>query len=128
MKKIDQSETIKTAEDRNSSQRMAALATLTLVARAQVRAQDDDGEDEDFSMDAGRSGRFVEEEDMDFNDMPMQFSYRRYRHELNSLLWMAVALFAVNKLIHRRHRRGCSFIVVFVFVVYYVLSHVLRLL
>ena len=129
MKKKDQPYyQMKTAEDHRLSQRAASLATLVLVAQTQVQAQYDDDDDVEIFQDGGRSGRFIEEEEFEYDDMPIQFSYRRYRHELNSLFWMAMALFAVNKLIRPRHRRGCSIIVVFFFVVYYVLSHVLRLI
>lgn len=112
--------------------RPAALATFVLMAKAQARAQeDDDGDyDEGEFMDGGPSGRFFEEEEYGYLDdeMPFRFSYRRYRHELNVLLFIVLALFIVHRLIGPRHRRGCGIFVVFACVIYYVLTYVLRLL
>lgn len=107
--------------------RPATFATLFLIAQPKAKAQDDSEEPEgDIGFGEGRPGRYIEEEDVDLEDMPFQFSYRRYRHEIDYLLWLALALFLVNRLIIKRHRRGCSIIIVFIFIIYYILDRVLR--
>lgn len=107
--------------------RPAAFATLFLMAQTQSKAQDDSEENEgDIRLEEGRPDRYIEEEDVDMEDMPFNFSYRRYRHEIDYLLWLALALFLINRLIIKRHRRGCSIIIVFIFIIYYILDRVLR--
>lgn len=111
--------------------RPAALATFVLMAKTQARAQEEEDDDyyEDEFMDGGRSDRFLEEEELYYiEDMPFRFSYRRYRHELNTLIFIAVAVLLVYKLVQPRHRRGCSIVVVFFCIIYYILFYVLRLL
>lgn len=107
--------------------RPAAFATLFLMAQTQAKAQDDIEEDEgDIGFGEGRSSSYIEEEDVDLEDMPMYFSYRRYRHEINYLLLLVLALLLTNRLIIKRHHRGCSIIVVFIIIIYYILDRVLR--
>ena len=107
--------------------RPAAFATLFLMAQTQAKAQDDSEENEgDIGFEEGQSSRYIEEEDVDLEDMRIHFSYRHYRHEINYLLLLVLALFLTNRLIIKRHHRGCSIIIVFIFIIYYILDRVLR--
>lgn len=108
--------------------RPATLATMVLSAHARASAQDADEEEEDLGFEGDRQSRFLEEEEIPFDDFLLYFSFRRYRHELMGLLYIALAVLLVHRLIRPRHRRGCSIIIVFVFVLYYVFSCVLRLI
>ena len=97
------------------------------MAQTQAKAQDDSEENEgDIGFEEGQSSRYIEEEDVDLEDMRIHFSYWRYRHEINYLLLLVLALFLVNRLIIKRHHRGCSIIIVFIFIIYYILDRVLR--
>lgn len=97
------------------------------MAQTQAKAQDDSEENEgDIGFEEGRPSRYIEEEEVDLEGIPFYFSYRPYRHEINYLLLLALALFLVNRLIFQRHRRGCSIIVIFIFIIYYILDRVLR--
>ena len=109
--------------------RPATLATMVLSANARASAQDADEEEEDLGFEGDRQSRFLEEEEeIPSDDFLLNFSFRRYRHELMGLLYIVLAVFLVHRFIRPRHRRGCSIIVVFVFVLYYVFSCVLRLI